>query len=253
MRKERIKMNDYDYEYSQSYVDDVSFANDVYEDKSIALNKAIYQSFGFMFAALLITAFAAFTTRPENAIRILAGGKYIVLLLAELAVVFISNIAIKKNNVVLAGIMYTIYSYLTGYICSVLFVLYSATSIGYTFIACAATFGVMAVIGLTTKRELNTLGSYCIMGLVGIIIASAVNIIFIHSWGFDFIVTIVAILVFVGLTAYDVRKTKEYVMYANENELVGVSMFCGFQLYLDFINLFLRLLRILGGSKGSRK
>lgn len=245
-------MDNYEYDYVDQYTDS-GIQDVIYEERSDVFSEVLTKSFIFMFAALIITAIGAFTTSPMAAYKLLSSGAFPVVIVVELVVVLLSNWAIRKNNAVLAGVFYTIYSYVTGFICSIIFMAYSMRTIGMTFIVCAGMFGAMAVIGLLTKKNLNSLGSYLGMALIGLILASACNILFIGSFGFDFIVTIVGILVFVGLTAYDAQKIKERAMYVDENSVLSLALFNGFQLYLDFINLFLRLLSILGGSKGRRK
>ena len=217
--------------------------------KTIATEKVVSKSFIFMFVALLITAFAALTTTPKVAYGMMTGGSFWILFIAEIAIVLISNKAISNNNVLLAGVLYTIYSFLTGMTCSVLFLVYTASSITGVFVITAVMFGTMAVFGLVTHKDLTTVGSICFMGLWGIIIASIVNLFILKSGGFDLIVSIIGVLVFVGLTAYDTQKIKQMCAYSTTENENAIAMFGAFQLYLDFINLFLKLLRILGRRK----
>jgi len=217
--------------------------------KTVATEKVVTKSFLFMFVALVITAFASLTTSPLTAIRMLTGGSFYILLIAEIAIVLASNAALKKNNVVLGGILYTVYSFLTGMTISVIYVAYTSSSIASTFFLTAVMFGGMAVFGLATKKDLTKIGSICMMGLWGIILASVVNMFFLKSSGMELIVSIIGILIFTGLTAWDVQKIKnmcEYSSIENENAL---AMMGAFEIYLDFINLFLRLLRIMGKRK----
>ncbi|MCR5799011.1 MAG: Bax inhibitor-1/YccA family protein [Lachnospiraceae bacterium] len=217
--------------------------------KNIATEKVVAKSFIFMFVALLITAFASLTTSPYTAARMLSGGGFFILLIAEIAIVLISNAALKKNNVILAGVLYTIYSFITGMTLSVIYVIYAGSSIASVFFITAAMFGSLAVFGLVTKKDLTSVGSICMMGLWGIILASVINLFFLKSNTFDLIVSVIGVLVFVGLTAYDTQKIKQMCAYSTVENENSLALFGAFQLYLDFINLFLKLLRILGRRK----
>ena len=217
--------------------------------KTLATEKVVTKSFMFMVVALLITAFAAMITSPATAISMLSGGSFFILLIAEIAIVLISNSAIKKNNAVLAGVLYTIYSFLTGMTFSVLILAYTGTSIAATFFVTAGMFAAMAIIGLTTSKDLTGIGSICLMGLIGIILASLVNIFFLRNSMFDLVISIIGVVIFVGLTAYDTQKIKKMAAYSNGMTENSLALFGAFQLYLDFINLFIRLLRIMGKRK----
>lgn len=238
-------------DYSNSQYSNYNYATPTgYEGiKTIATERVVTKSFLFMFVALVITAFASLTTSPMTAIRMLTGGSFYILLIAEIAIVLVSNAALKKNNVVLGGILYTVYSFLTGMTISVIYVAYTSSSIASTFFLTAVMFGGMAVFGLATKKDLTKIGSICMMGLWGIILASVVNVFFIKSSGFDLIVSIIGILIFTGLTAWDVQKIKNMCAYSNVENENALAMMGAFEIYLDFINLFLRLLRIMGKRK----
>ena len=171
------------------------------------------------------------------------------LLIAEIAIVLIGNSAVKKNNAVLAGILYTVYSFLTGMTFSVIILAYTGTSIAATFFVTAGMFGAMAIIGLTTDKDLTGVGSMCLMGLIGIILASLVNLVFLRNSMFDLVISIIGVVIFVGLTAYDTQKIKQMAMYSTVESENSLALFGAFQLYLDFINLFLKLLRIMGKRK----
>ena len=218
--------------------------------RSLMAEKVIAQSFLFMFAALLITAFSAYTA-PYYMLNWLMRGSFNLYILfgAEIAIVLISNAALAKNNAVLAGILYTVYSYLTGATLGIIFLAYTGQSVAAVFLMTAGMFGVMSVYGLVTKRDLSGMGSILMMGLVGIIIAGLVNIFLLHSSGLEFIISIVGVLIFTGLTAYDVQKIKERVAIATTDNTLTLALFGGFELYLDFINLFLKLLRLFGKRK----
>jgi len=132
---------------------------------------------------------------------------------------------------------------------SVIYVVFTESSIASTFLITAVMFGSFAVVGLVTKKDLTKIGSLCIMGLWGIIISGIVNVFFIRSNGFDLIVSVIAIVIFVGLTAYDMQKIKNMCAYSEVESENALAMMGAFEIYLDFINLFLRLLRLFGKRK----
>lgn len=215
--------------------------------RELLQQEVIAKSFLYMVAALAVTAVAAFTA-PDLLAGWLARGRYnlIILFVAEIAIVIASNVAMSRNNAAVSAILFTLYSYLTGATLGIIFWAYDLTSVGAVFLMTAGMFGVMAVYGLVTRKDLSSIGHICMMGIIGIIIASLVNVFILHSTMFDLIVSLVGVGIFVALTAYDVQKIKQRVYYATD-ENVGVLALSGaFGLYLDFINIFLRLLRIFG-------
>lgn len=216
--------------------------------KTILAQEVVAKSFLFMVVALLITAWASLTTSPAIAIQMLTGYNFYILLGAELLIVIVSNWAVKKNNAILAGVLFAAYSYLTGVTFSVLFMIFTTTSITTIFLLTAALFGIMAVYGLATKKDLTSVGSLCFMGLIGIILAGVVNM-FLRNSVFDTIISAIGVLVFVGLTAYDTQKIKKMVAYSNEGNVLTLALMGAFELYLDFINLFLKLLSLFGKRK----
>ena len=217
--------------------------------KSILAEEVVAKSFLFMVVALVITAGAAFTTSPAVAIRMMSGYNFFILLFAELGIVALSNWAISKNNAILAGVLFAVYSYLTGATFSVLFVVYTGESMVSIFMITAAVFGVMAVYGLVTKRDLTSIGSLCLMSLIGIILAGVVNLLIFRNTLFDTILCAIGIFIFVGLIAYDAQKIKNIARNADEGSVLSLAMFGAFELYLDFINLVLKLLRLFGKRK----
>lgn len=214
---------------------------------TVNVDRAMMKMFAFTCVALLITAGTAMFINPWVAIRFMTGGAFWAILIAEIAIVFIGNIAISKNMPVLAGVLYLAYSVINGVTLSVIFLVYTASSISSVFFITACMFGVMSIIGFTTKMDLSGIGSICVMGLFGIILASIVNV-FMKSSGLDFAIAIIGVIIFVGLTAWDVQKAKQMAAsgYLSENT---VALFGAFNLYLDFVNLFLKLLRIMGKRK----
>ena len=217
--------------------------------KTIATQEVVAKSFLFMVVALIITAVASLTTSPLVAYRMLTGNGFFVLLIAELAIVMVSNWAVSKNNAILAGVLFAVYSYLTGVTFSILFLAYTTASITIIFLVTAAIFGIMAIYGLVTKRDLSSAGSILMMGLIGIIIVSAVNLLLLKSSMVDTVICAIGVLIFVGLTAYDTQKIKRLVAISNDSNVLSLALLGAFELYLDFINLFLKLLRLFGKKR----
>jgi len=154
---------------------------ELYQVKNLFEEEVIAKSFLFMFFALLITALAAFATPPEMAIAMLRGRNYWFLFIAEMGIVFVSNYALTKNNPVLVGILYAVYSYINGMTMSVIFMVFTTTSVVSIFLITASIFGVMAVYGLITKKDLSGVGNLCMMGLLGILISGVVNLVFLKT------------------------------------------------------------------------
>ena len=246
-----IIMEPNQYNYNDQYVQQNTYDEQAYSQfgqvRELLQQEVIAKSFLYMVAALAVTAIAAFTA-PDLMAGWLARGRYNIMILfaAELAIVIASNVAMSKNNVAVSAILFTLYSYLTGATIGIVFWAYDLTSVGAVFLMTAGMFGAMAVYGLITKKDLSSIGSICIMAIIGIIIASLVNVLLLHSSVFDLVISLVGVAIFVGLTAYDVQKIKQRVYYANDENVSVLALSGAFGLYLDFINIFLRLLRIFG-------
>ena len=174
-----------------------------------------------------------------------SGLKWIVML-APLGVVFYMSFGIKKMSSAKAQTVFWIFAALMGLSLSWILLIYTQTSIARVFFITSATFGAMSIYGYTTKRDLTKLGSFLFMGLIGIIIASLVNI-FLKSSMMYFVISILGVLIFVGLTAYDTQKIKNMYLASDSGEIMGKKAVMGaLTLYLDFINLFIMLLRLFG-------
>lgn len=223
--------------------------NTLQDFKAVVCEEVIAKSFLFMIVALLITAFATFTTNYDVALRMLTGSNYYILIFAELGIVLVSNWALSKNIPVLAGVLFVIYSYLTGMVLAPIFLIYTASSITSIFLITAALFGIMSIYGLVTKKDLSSVGSLCLMGLIGIILVSIVNLLILRSSVFDTIICGIGVFIFIGLTAYDTQKIKSLVAVSDDRTVLSLALYGAFELYLDFVNLFLKLLRILGKRK----
>lgn len=173
------------------------------------------------------------------------------ILIAELGVVWYLSARIHRISFTSATLLFILYSILNGATLSMIFLIYTMSSITTTFFVTAGTFGVMALFGYVTKKDLTRLGSLCFMGIIGIIIASLVNI-FLQNSMMEMIISYIGVLLFVGLTAYDSQKIKRLLMQdgVEINETTQkIALLGAMTLYLDFINLFLYLLRILGDRK----
>ena len=207
------------------------------------------KTFGWMTMCLLITALTAMGVVNSGLFyQIASSGAMWLLIIAELVLVFVLSARIHKMSVTTATIMLIVYSVLNGATLSFVFLAYSLGSIAKTFFITTGMFGVMALVGATTKRDLSKMGSILFMALIGLIIASLVNI-FLHSSGLDWIISLIGVVLFTALTAYDVQRVKRL---ATESDLyddtqVGrLAIISALSLYLDFINLFLYLLRFFG-------
>ena len=173
-------------------------------------------------------------------------------MIAEIALVIYLSARIMKMSFLTAALSFAAYSILNGVTMSFIFFAYTMASIAQTFFITAGTFGAMAIVGFFIKKDLSTVGRALIMLLIGIIIATVVNI-FLHSSGLALILNYLGVLVFTGLTAYDSQKIKEMMLAASEQGVTDqtqkLALLGSLSLYLDFINLFLYLLRIFGDRK----
>ena len=187
-----------------------------------------------------ITGFTSF----GNAL-FFSGLKWLVML-APLGIVFYMSFGINKMSSSKAQTVFWIFASLMGLSLSWILLVYTGASVARVFFITSATFGTMSIYGYTTKRDLTKLGSFLFMGLIGIIIASLVNI-FLKSTMMYFVISILGVLIFVGLTAYDTQKIKNMYVASDTGELIGKKAVMGaLTLYLDFINLFIMLLRLFG-------
>ena len=169
-----------------------------------------------------------------------------VVMLAPLGIVFYMSFGIRKMSAAKAQTTFWIFAALMGASLASIFLVYTGASITRVFFITAGTFGAMSIYGYTTKRDLTKLGSFLMMGLIGIIIASIVNI-FMKSSMMYFVISVIGVLVFVGLTAYDTQKIKNMYLASDDSEISGKKAVMGaLTLYLDFINLFIMLLRLFG-------
>ncbi|MBC8031611.1 MAG: Bax inhibitor-1/YccA family protein [Pyrinomonadaceae bacterium] len=207
--------------------------------------------YGWMFAGLLITAVTAFVvaSSPELiALVILNRLVFWALIIAQLGLVFYLSARVEKIAPVTAAGLFVLYSALTGVTSSVILLAYTGASIVSTFVITAGMFGTMAVFGTVTKRSLAGWGQFLFMGLIGIIIASIVGF-FVQSDAMQFVISVVGVVVFTGLTAYDAQRLKHMAVALPDGRVGAYAVVGALSLYLDFINLFFFLLRLTGGRR----
>ena len=212
-------------------------------------NTLVRQVYGWMGLGLALTAVMALVTVSTPALyEAIVGNRLIFygLMIGELALVFILSGAINRLSAGVATMLFLGYSALNGLTLSVIFQVYTADSIASTFAVSAAMFGAMSGYGYVTKKDLTSWSSFLFMGLIGIVIASLVNI-FLKSNAVSWVVSAIGVIVFTGLTAYDTWKIKE--LAASGEEGRKPAILGALTLYLDFINLFLMLLRLMGGRR----
>lgn len=214
---------------------------------AFAIGDVLSMSFMFMFIALLITGITSLYIARSGLFWTLISSIWVFIIL-EFAVVIGASAAIKHNNAVLSAILFFAYSVINGVTLSVIFYAYDLSSITTVFFLTAGIFGIMAIYGACTKKDLTSMGSLLFMGLLGIILAGVINI-FLQSSGLDFVICIVGVLIFIGLIAYDTQKIKVLAQENTGYSVITIGMWGALELYLDFINLFLKLLRLFGRSR----
>jgi len=206
--------------------------------------------YGWMFGGLLLTALASmFVLRSPAIQQVLLTSRWPLLLLGigELGLVVVLSAALRRLSPVAAAGLFLLFAALNGLTISWIFFAFTAQSIVQAFVVAAGMFGGMSVYGLVTRRDLTSWGSFFFMGLLGVILLSIVNI-FVHSSALSFVVSVVGIFVFVGLTAYDTQKLKAFATVSGPMQ-DKLAIHGALSLYLDFINLFLLLLQLFGNRR----
>ena len=212
--------------------------------KMLQENKIFPKIFLWMFIGLAITfGVGYYVSINQNMLYNVFTKYYVFLVIAELVVVILLSVRIRKMKPTTAKILFCLYSFLTGLTFSSIFVVYKVTSIVYVFGITSALFLIFALIGYFTKLDLTKIGIYLFMALLGVIICSIINI-FVGSETFDLGLTIFALLIFIVYIAYDIHVIKRN-LYMIESE-DNLAIYGALQLYLDFINIFLRLLQLFG-------
>ena len=218
---------------------------------SLAFPALMRKVYVWMTLALVLTGITAFgvASSPSLMMTIIQTPAIMWgLIISELIIVIAISAAINRLSLTTATLLFVLYSVLNGATLSLIFAVYTMSSIANVFFITAGTFGVMAAYGYFTKRDLSSWGKLLLMALIGLIIATLVNVFLVKSSGFDLILSYAGVLIFVGLTAYDTQKIKQ--MLAMQTDMgegaQKVALLGALSLYLDFINLFLYLLRIFG-------
>ena len=229
------------------------------QEKELSVERKIYNAkqkfltgvYGWMAIALAISAFTAYYTSTNlSLIRMLYSGMgYLALIIGEIALVWWLSASIRKISLQTAIFGFLAYSVLNGLNLAAVFLVYTGTSIASVFVTAAAMFALMSLYGLTTKSNLNSAGKYLMMALLGVIIASFLNM-FLRSDGMGWLISVATVVIFTGLTAYDSQKMLAFSRYADGSEMSKKASIIGaLELYLDFINMFLALLRLFGRRK----
>ncbi|KRQ95991.1 Bax inhibitor-1/YccA family protein [Bradyrhizobium valentinum] len=205
--------------------------------------------YNHMAAGVGLTAVVAWLTYQLTGPELLQNPLMWIFILAPLALVFFISARINTLSVTTARLLFFVYAALVGVSLSILFHIYTSASITRVFFIAAATFGALSIFGYTTRRDLSGIGTFLFMGLIGIIIASLVNL-FLRSTGLDWLISIVGVGVFAGLTAYDTQRIKA--MYDGRDDETSAgrkSVIAALSLYLNFINLFMMMLRLAGSRR----
>ncbi len=208
--------------------------------------------YNWMTLGLGLTAVVAFGVGRTSLVELIftVPGLFWGIIIVQFLVVLGMSFLMNKIPAVVAVGLFFLYAFLTGITFSVLFLVYTQSSIAFTFFTCAAMFGGISIFGYITKMDLTRFGGFLMMGLFGLIIASVVNI-FLHSSTVYWLTSYVGVIIFVGLTAWDTQRIKKMGMFMDSNSEDGkkAAIFGALMLYLDFVNLFLYLLRFMGGRK----
>jgi uncharacterized protein len=227
---------------------------------NVGLRQYMLQVFNLMSLALLVTGIMAYYASSEAFMNLImvrseTGASLnmlgIIIQFAPLAMVLFLSFKIQTMSAQAAKIAFWSYAVLMGLSFGQIFYVYSGESIARTFFTTASVFGAMSIYGYSTKKDLTSFGSFLMMGVMGILIASIINM-FMGSAAISFAVSIIGVLVFTGLTAYDVQKIKNLYFYsagADKDQATKLAIFGALTLYIDFINLFIMLLRFFGESR----
>ncbi|MEO8230123.1 MAG: Bax inhibitor-1/YccA family protein [Chloroflexota bacterium] len=206
------------------------------------------QAFGWMFAGLLLTAGVAYVVQTSESLVRAASELFLPLFIVQIVLVVAISAGINRMSAIVALGLFFVYAALMGVTLSFIFIAYELGSIAAAFVSAAGMFGAAAAYGAITKRSLASIGGYAFMGLIGIVIASVVNI-FLRSDSISWVISILGIGIFVVLTAWDVQKISRGQFAAATGSMEKGAVLGALSLYLDFINIFLFLLRLMGGRR----
>jgi FtsH-binding integral membrane protein len=216
-------------------------------DIDVGLRQYMLTIYNYMASGLALTGIVAYAAAASGFYAEIAHTPLIwVVMLAPLGMVFWLSAGIQRMNAGTAQALFWVFAALMGLSLASIFLVYTGASISRVFFITGGTFAAMSLYGYTTKRDLMKFGSFLMMGLIGIIIASLVNL-FIASSALQFAISVIGVLVFVGLTAWDTQRIKEMYVATDDGQTAGKKAVMGaLQLYLDFINLFVMLLQLFG-------
>lgn len=225
------------------------------QELDMRVSKVMKRVYLKMFLALLVSGLVAWFTQSfalnnPGVMQTLYGSRssMFILLLVEVGIVLFMTMRLNKISSATATVLFYVFSIINGITLSVIFLVYSPDSIVKTFMITSATFGAMSVYGYMTNKDLTRFGSFLFMALIGLIICSLVNL-FMHSDSLGWIISCAGVLIFLGLTAWDTQKIKQMAMVAPSDSVGKLATIGALSLYLDFINLFLYLLRFFGNSR----
>ena len=212
------------------------------------MNQLLSKTFLWMFVGLLVTFVTGYVvSMNENMLlSIFEGPVFWIIIILELVLVIFFSARVHKMSPTTAKMCFLLYSFVSGLTFSSVFVVFEIGSVMYVFLIAAVIFALFGAIGYFVKTDLNKISTYLLMGLIAIVLCSIVNI-FMGNTTFDLIISIIALLIFFGFTAYDIHKLKILSEAGIDGDVVAING--AFQLYLDFINIFLHLLSIVGNSK----
>ncbi|MBS7375690.1 MAG: Bax inhibitor-1/YccA family protein [Muribaculaceae bacterium] len=226
--------------------------NELRNTAAVSLTNSVMRRVYFkMFLAMIVTAVTSvFVAGNEAILTLIFSSRVapIVLLVLQVGVVLILSGRIQKLSTGTASLLFYLYSVLTGVTLSVILLVYTASSIAQTFFITAAVFAAMSIYGYFTSNDLSRFGSIMFMALIGLIVCSLVNM-FLKSSTMDWIISFAGVLIFIGLTAWDTQKIKYMTAYSDESMVGKIATIGALNLYLDFVNLFLYLLRFFGDSR----
>ena len=215
------------------------------------VNKVMRLVYVKMLLAMLVTAVTSMYVTSNETLLMLIYGKpmvFVGLLISQVIVVISLLGRLQKMSTITASLLFYLYSVLTGVVFASILLVYTATSIANTFFITAGVFGAMSVYGYFTSNDLSKMGSLLIMGFLGLIICSVVNI-FLKSQPMEWLISFVGVLVFIGLTAWDTQKIKAAAAHAEGDDVKRLATIGALELYLDFVNLFIYLLRFFGNDR----
>lgn len=217
-------------------------------DRELHVQNVLVRSYLIMFGVLVLSGLVAFYTYTSGLVVTFYADSVLFygLLIAELVTVMAANSAMARNAIKLSGVLLLVYSIVNGMTLSVVLDAYTSTSVIGIFFVAAIMFGALAAYGVFTKKELNTIGKIGYMGLVGAIVLMIVNNFIIKSGSMSMFLGVMVLALFIGITAYDSQKIKNMAYNCSSDQVNAIAMMGALNLYLDFINIFLNLLRLFG-------